>query len=57
MTAIAGFFAVIAVLALLAGPVVAAFHGEEAAQTFWGVGIIAFVLCSIFATLSELIRW
>ena len=39
--------------ALFLGPIAAALAGREAAQTFFGLGIVLMVLCSVLAVIGQ----
>ena len=41
--------------ALFLGPIAAALAGREAAQTFFGLGIVLMVLCSVLAVIGQLL--
>ena len=53
MSAIVGLIGMLGLGALFLGPIAAALAGREAAQTFFGLGIVLMVLCSVLAVIGQ----
>ena len=53
MAAIVGIIGMLGLGALFLGPIAAALAGREAAQTFFGLGIVLMVLCSVLAVIGQ----
>lgn len=53
MAAIIGIIGMLGLGALFLGPIAAALAGREAAQTFFGLGIVLMVLCSALAVIGQ----
>ena len=53
MAAIVGLIGMLGLGALFLGPIAAALAGREAAQTFFGLGIVLMVLCSVLAVIGQ----
>lgn len=55
MSAIVGLIGLLGLGALFIGPIAAAMAGREAAQTFFGLGIVLMALCSVLAVIGQLL--
>lgn len=55
MSAIVGLIGLLGLGALFLGPIAAAMAGREAAQTFFGLGIVLMALCSVLAVIGQLL--
>ena len=53
MAVIVGLIGILGLGALFLGPIAAALAGREAAQTFFGLGIVLMVLCSVLAVIGQ----
>ena len=53
MAVIVGLIGILGLGALFIGPIAAAMAGREAAQTFFGLGILLMVLCSALAVIGQ----
>ena len=53
MAVIVGLIGILGLGPLFLGPIAAALAGREAAQTFFGLGIVLMVLCSVLAVIGQ----